>query len=397
MVKERIDDLVDIIGEEYAMLENTFVIRNNEQLVRYLQNPDEWMTRQMADRNRYKRRLIMDARKQIDSLNDKVEKVFLLAYKEVDKDIIEIQTNQIVAKDLPGDAKKQIQELKQFNAKEVVRLANASYTAYTTQVRIINDIKQVDDFYEVVKNQMRKGIENGIKITYSDGKTYSWKSYMEMNIRTTLHQEMTDRQIKIGTKVGQIFYICDSFADCAPDHADYQGKIYYNEDVDIPNDVMDFINQNGIMSMQEVVNNEPFLTSRPNCRHNLHAISMEDVMGGKSAEELTEEKGYKFGEYDQKNYEALQQQRYNERQIRKYKMRVENNKRIQSETGVRNILAIKRANNKVKEWQSKQRELIANNKGVLERNYQRESAKTIVQNLGVKYDYKVVDGELIKR
>lgn len=397
MVKERIDDLVDILGEEYSRLENTFIIRNNEQLVKYLENPEKWKAKQSAERVRYKRQLILEARRQVAQLNAKTEKVFLLAYKEVDKDTIEIQTNEIVAKNLPGDAKKQIEQLKQFNLEQVVNLANESFKTYSTQVKIINDVKQVEDFYDVVKNQMRKGIENGIKIVYKDKKQFSWKAYMEMNIRTTLHQEMTERQIKVGTIVGQIFYICDSFADCANDHADYQGKIYYNADVDIPDDVMKFIESQGMLSMQEVVNGEPYLTSRPNCRHNLHAISTEEVMGGKSASELVEDKGYKFGEYDKSNYEALQKQRYNERQIRKYKLQVENNQRIQKETGLRDLFAIRRANTKVKEWQSKQRELIRDNKEVLKRNYERESAKTIVQNLGVKYDYKVVDGELQKR
>ena len=396
MNKERIDDLVDILGEEYSRIENTFVIRNNQQLMKYLDNPKQWKAEQMASRLAYKKELILNAREQLQVLNEKAEKVFLLAYKEVDKDVIEITETEIVAKDLPSNVKQQIKEMKEFNAREVLKVANQSLQNYIRTIKIIDSLSTPDTLYETVKRQAPKGIQNGLKVVYSDGKQYSWKAYMEMNIRTTVHQEMTEHQMKVGAKVNQIFYMCDSFADCAPDHADYQGKIYYNEECDIPEDVMRYIEQNQIQSMQEVTNGEPFLTSRPNCRHNFHAIPTDEVMTT-SADEILEKEGLSRGEYKGSNYEKVQQHRYIERQIRKWKLQEENARKLVQETGLKDAANVDQAHQKVLEWQRKQRELIKDNKELLTRNYDRENARIIVNDLGVRYDYKVVDDVLVKK
>lgn len=395
MVKERIDDLVDILGEEYARIENTFIIRNNEQLMKYLDNPKKWKEKQLASRVQVKKDITLAAREQLRVLNEKAEKVFLLSYKEVDKDLIEITENEIVAKDLPSNVKEEIKKLKKFNTNEVLKLANQSLKTYTRQVRIIDSLSTPETLYDVVKKQMPKGIENGIKVVYKDKKQFSWKAYMEMNVRTTIHQEMTQHQMEAGAKVGQIFYICDSFADSAPDHAPYQGKIYYNADAEITEEAQKYINSNQILSMQEVTNNKPFLTSRPNCRHNFHAIPTDDVLGS-TAEKILKKEGLKFGDYKGSNYEALQKQRYNERQIRKWKLNKENAERIQRETKVPQPM-LQKANAKVKEWQKRQRELINEHDEVLKRQYDRENARIMVDHLGVRYDYKVVNGDLKKK
>ena len=313
MVKERIDDLVDILGEEYARIENTFVIRSNEQLAKYLDNPEKWKAKQLQSRAGMKRELASAAREQLKVLNEKAEKVFLLSYKEIDKDVIEITENEIVAKDIPSNVKEQIKKIQKFNANQVLKLANQSLRTYTKTVRIIDSLSTPETLYETVKRQMPKGIDNGIKVVYQDGKQFTWKAYMEMNVRTTIHQEMTEHQMKVGAKVGQIFYICDSFADSAPDHAPYQGKIYYNEEAPITEEAQKYIDDNQIQSMQEVTNGEPYLTSRPNCRHNFHAIPTSEVLTEKS-DDILEKEGLKYGDYKGSNYEALQKQRYTERQ-----------------------------------------------------------------------------------
>lgn len=396
MNKERIDDLVDILGEEYARIENTFVIRNSEQLFKYLDNPSSWKAEQLAHRAMFKREILSNAREQLSVLNDKAEKVFLLAYKEVDKDVINITETEIVAENLPSDVKEQIKQIKDFNTQQIVKLANQSLKSYTKQVKIIDALSTPETLYDVVKKQVPKGVENGVKVVYQDGKQFTWKAYMEMNVRTTVHQEMAQHQVKVGARVGQIFYICDSFGDCAPDHVDFQGKIYYNEESDIPSDVQAYIDSHGIQSMQEVMNGEPFLTTRPNCRHNFHAIATDEVMS-MSSDDILDKEGLSYGEYKDSNYEATQQQRYNERQIRKWKLQEENARRIQKETGLKDSVDANKAHQKVLDWQKKQRELIKENKEVLHRQYERENAKVIVNDLGVKYDYKVVDGELKKK
>ena len=77
-------------------------------------------------------------------------------------------------------------------------------------------------------------------------------------------------------------------------------------------------------------------------------------------------------------------------------MREENARKIIKETGVKDFANVNKEHNKVLEWQRKQRELIKANDDVLKRQYSRENAKIVVNDLGVRYDYKVQDGELVK-
>lgn len=396
MIKDKIDDLVDILGEAYAEIENTFLIRNNQQLLKYLDNPKEWKNKQLENRLKYKKLLVSSAKKQIDLINSKAEKVFLLSYKQIDDESVKITESEIVAENLPSDVKEQIKAIKEFNAKEILKLANQSLSVYQKQVQIINKVSTPETLYEAVKNQMPKGINNGIKVNYVDGKQFSWKAYMEMNLRTTVHQEMTNHQLKVGAKLNQVFYICNSFGDCAHDHADYQGKIYYNADSEIGEKEQEYIDQNNILSMQEVINNEPFLTSRPNCRHEFHAIPTSEVLN-MSDDEILEKEDLKFGDYKSANYDKLMEQRKNERQIRKWKLREENAKKIAQSSGLKDVADVKYASQKVKEWQARQRDLISKNKDVLHRQYERENAKIIVNDLGVRYKYKVQDDKLVKR
>ena len=91
------------------------------------------------------------------------------------------------------------------------------------------------------------------------------------------------------------------------------------------------------------------------------------------------------------------EQRKNERQIRKWKLREENAKKIAQSSGLKDVADVKYASQKVKEWQARQRDLISKNKDVLTRQYERENAKIIVNDLGVSYKYKVQDDKLVKR
>lgn len=397
MLKERIDDLVDILAEEYSRLENTFLIKNNQQLMKYLENPAKWKQEQMAHRLQFKKEIAQEAQQRIKILNEKYNKVLLLAYREVDKNIIEINEKDITINSFQKEIQKAMSDMAKTHTDMVKQLANSAFKTYTREVKVISSTYKTDKIFEGIKRQMPKGIQNGLKIVYRDGKQMSFKSYMEMNARTTLQHETSERQIDAGTRAGQIFYICDSFSDCAKDHAMYQGKIYYNADVPLPKEVEDYIRSHNILSMQEVRDDEPFLTTRPNCRHNFHAIPTDEVLDSKDATEILNKEGFNFGKYDAKNYDDLQQQRYNERKIREWKTRLENQKQIAKSTGIPNPQAEKKANDKVREWQEKQRKLINSNPNVLERNYERESAKIIVEDLGVRYHYKVENGQLVKK
>lgn len=91
---------------------------------------------------------------------------------------------------------------------------------------------------------------------------------------------------------GTVFFICNWFDDCAKDHVPYQGKVYVNDDWEtlVPDDmhgkIASYIQKNHILTVNEVVNEAPWLTTRRNCRHRLFPISVEEALGSSFGEIL---------------------------------------------------------------------------------------------------------------
>lgn len=388
MNKERIDDLVDILGDDFAKTENVFVVRNQLELLRYVNEPKKWKAKQLANRDNYKSEIIKTARDEIARVKKQIEKVYLVGYQEINKDTIEISKTEIKGT-IPKSLAKTIAQAESKAMKDILMLANLTLKTHTETVRLVSALSTPDNLYDVIKQQTLKGINKGMKVVYKDGRSYSFKAYMEMNARTTIHQELGNEQIKAGADVGQVFYMCDSFGDCAPDHVDYQGKLYYNADTELSEDVTKYINSNGIVSMQSVRDGFPFLTTRPNCRHSFHAIPTSEVMGGASEKKIAEENKLVKGNYKGSNYEKVQEQRLNERTIRFYKDKAESMQSLYENTKDNTyLIKANSANAKVSEWQAKNRELIKDNPKLLKRDYDRESIKSITNDIGVRYDIR---------
>jgi len=387
MNKERIDDLVDILTERTAVAENTLLIRNQQELLKYIDNPTQWKTQQLNNLKNYKKEVLGVAKKQMDDITASAVKVYLVGYKEVDKDAIEITKTEIRAK-VPKSVQQMAQSFANNTAQEIVNLAMLAVETHKQNVNIISALATPDTLYDTIKQQMERGIDNGMPVTYADGKTFSWKAYMEMKTRTVVKQEIVNNQAKFGAKAGIIFYMCDVLGDSADDHADFQGKVYYNADAFIPDNIQQYIDANGILSMQEVMAGDPYLTTRPNCRHNFHSISTQDVLID-SPEEILRDNGLVKGDFKEQNYGLTQEQRLNERTIRKYKTREQTAKELYKTTGDPAYLAkAQRAGLKVKEWTKRNNELIKDHPDLLERDRRRESLRVITGDLGVKYDYK---------
>ena len=75
-----------------------------------------------------------------------------------------------------------------------------------------------------------------------------------------------------------IFYLCSYHEKCAEDHKAYQGKIYvdrywrsaleqYTELMWLIDPIDAYIKNHDVMTMQEVVGNKPYITTRPYCKH----------------------------------------------------------------------------------------------------------------------------------
>ncbi len=115
-------------------------------------------------------------------------------------------------------------------------------------------------------------------------------------------------------------------------------------------------------------------------------ITIEQAMGNLS--DLKSRLRTKKGTYKKDNYDDLKSQRYNERAIRGYKNRAENNQVLYANTNDPVIKAqlandINRDKTLVRGWQAKQRDLLNSNPN-LKREYRREDVSKMAQDLGVK-------------
>lgn len=91
----------------------------------------------------------------------------------------------------------------------------------------------------------------------------------------------------------KMFYLCSKHLDCAEDHELWQGKLYYDrfwrryvKDEDLRRQILAFIKENELNSMQWVVNDPVWLITRPNCRHYFEKISIKEALGASLDEML---------------------------------------------------------------------------------------------------------------
>lgn len=94
------------------------------------------------------------------------------------------------------------------------------------------------------------------------------------------------------------FYYCTVLKDCAEDHLAYQGRIYYKKGPEYSDEEKQFIRDNHLLSVDDVVVNRPYLTTRRNCRHRFIPISFKEAQTGFSRpEESYHEISYEESQY----------------------------------------------------------------------------------------------------
>jgi len=297
-------------------------------------------------------------------------------------EVVKKRADSMISKALNRVEGLELKPLVEDNKRATAMMIASTLTSYRRAVSQVVRLSETMPLKEAIKRQTQEGINNGVKIATAGGeRMVGYKEYMEMNVRTTVQREIGEMQMASGGQAGVVFYISNHFADCADDHKDYQGRIYYDEryatfgyDAETLARIQALISSKRMLGIQSVREKPPYLTTRPNCRHTLTPISVEQA--GMSASGLVSSLKLSSGSYRDENYDDLQQQRYNERQIRFYKGRMEANK----ELGYDDL--VNRDKHLVSKWQATQRKLISSNE-VLSRDYRRETEKILLQDLGV--------------
>ncbi|MBO5711888.1 MAG: hypothetical protein J6R47_03530 [Acholeplasmatales bacterium] len=384
--KDKGDNIAKILGDRLDETKQLLItISFNRMLVGTSQNSSLWYKSQIANLSRFKL--------EVNKKTNEEKKTVLEATKKAAKELklTKSQTNKIVKEVNDG-----INDLnKMIISNHVANVANIKAVAETKKSNV------VDKLYNTIRDKMLQTQEYGI-VTYQNGRNVKWENYMEMKLRTDIQNDIAKNMIVDGAAVGNIFYITSFYGDCAHDHADYQGKIYVDEDWQniAPKDRIDeieqYINSNKIMTVQEVMDAPVYLTTRPNCRHYFQYISIDEVLGIKDEKDLNNKRNeYALnanGKYQPEKYEALSNQRYNERQIRRWKGRLQTEEKLlenlpKSASEQEKLLLeskILMSKRKIRVWQETQRDLLKANKGVLERNYDREAYGRIISDFRIK-------------
>ena len=412
MDKDTINDIAELISAKMEQIYNTAVTMANLRLLNhYKDKPTEWARKQRNEIGALKRDINTLVKKEVKTLFSTIEKALLLAYaltrsnsknKDLnDEELANIRVELKEQKDENFD--RQLKALQMESVKTLNKLPNTIEQMQKKNIIQVGSrysiMKEPDvsKFYNEIVEQSKNGLQNAPPIIYKNGRKMPFTSYADMKNRTMLQEYTNKAQTEAGRNAGLIFWLVSSFGDSAKDHVDYQGKIYIDRDWESMVDeetrkqVQDYISANGTMIKQDVEEGEPYLTTRPNCRHRWMPMNTEDVLGGKSTNSMLKENDMLLnGEYEQEKANARDKLRYEERMIRKYKLQAEEtNIRIDKtpvgelrEEEKRKLQDIK-AN--ISLHQRKARELVKDNSTFLEREYTRENPRLIKSDLGYKY------------
>ena len=372
-LKDLADDISRVVGYELLTSKQKVLALSYLQLGKYNNlNPQEWGLKQNALLNAYFSK--------VEELTKQERKRVFKAFVERSKRLGLTKSQQKIIRESIGTG---YQDLLNTAIQEYKR--NVSVVQAQSQILESNVAKPI---IAAVNQHIQSNADYGI-VEYKNGRHYKWDSYMEMKLRTELQKDISDNLVRNGASTGVVFYIAAYYGDCADDHVALNGAIVYDEDYatinpDRAEEIEAYIKSNKLMSIQEAVGEAGnYFTTRPNCRHFFSYISIDQVLGIKSKDDLMqvrEDQDLNFkGEYKPEKYKALTEQRNNERAIRQYKQRVEvaeqrladmpSGAPVEEINKLKNYISKNEAN--VRNVQARQRALIKSNKGLV-REYERE-------------------------
>lgn len=412
--KDTINDISEIITSKIEQVYNTSLTMANLRLLNnYKEDKQEWVKKQRNDLAVLKRDVANVVKKEIQPLFNTIETALIIAYaysrkisdtKDLTKE--QVQTiRQEIKERKDKEFSKNLARIQKQTAKTMNKIPNI---IEKMQSRNISQVSyslrkepSIEEMYNGILKQTESGIENAPKIVYKDNRQVSFLSYADMKNRTELQHLTNQNQMEAGREAGLVFWLCSSFGDSAKDHVDYQGKIYVDrdwesiiEDEETRNKVAQYIFSNGILTKQDVEDGEPYLTTRPNCRHSWLAINTEEVIGGKDVNKMLKENDMiKNGAYEEKKAQARDSLRYQERKIREWKLKEQEKQIMLEKTPAGEEKdAIEKQLQRIKSYerihQASARNIVKNNSTFLEREPVRENPRLIKTDLGINYEKK---------
>ena len=202
---------------------------------------------------------------------------------------------------------------------------------------VASGVETLDQAIKSATNQMAK---DGISyVTYGNGRKVNTASYMEMVTRTTATKTSLEANTARNKEYGYELVYVSQYTGCSDTCSPWQGRIYFD-------DTDGFHNDTDYVSLSTAIDGGLF---HPNCKH-------FKVPYDPDIQDIPEPI-----EKDIELYDKRQEQRYNERNIRKWK-------KVEAvSTGDDKL----KASAKVNEWQKKNNNLVKSDDR-LRRTYKRE-------------------------
>lgn len=226
-----------------------------------------------------------------------------------------------------------------------VRMMNDVYrqTMAKAQVAMATNLYTMDQAIDMATHDF---LAQGINcVQYANGARVNIVSYAEMALRTGNRRATLIGEGAMRSELGQNLVYVSQYGACSDTCLPWQGQVYW-DDVYTPGAKPD----ERFPRLSTAISNGLF---HPNCRHRTSTW----YEGISKIPPLMDEEEVRH------NSQLEAQQRYNERQIRKYK---------RLEEGSLDPVNKAKYTNKIKQWQARQRELISANEDTLRRDYRRE-------------------------
>ena len=363
----------EAVGDRIKALEETMIAKTANELSHDLTMSSEMWARKRLERTQVIAQLY---RTEIRRARDEI----LAITEEGLRYSARVATDNMQVDDVP------IMRLRASMETELTALWSRAINDYRMTVqRVALDSRGL---FDAITTAIREKSDDGY-VVYQGGRKVSFKSYMEMSVRTEMQNNALTNMEKSAVASGVELFIASSHSDSADDHAEYQGK-YYLADGVVWRDEFARLDMHPTAKYLSDAKAAGFLT-RPNCRHYVMPVTTPQAMASPNGDAMRKRLGMPNEDAERAKYKALEKQRHNERQIRKYKSRV-----INDEITLANItdpdtktaaMAQLRADKaKVAEWQRVQRAHIKDSG--LKRQYIREKPGVIVEDLGARLSIK---------
>ena len=373
---------------------------------------DDWLAVQMAQTNEVNKGIIAIVRKGKPTIQDLVKKSFDDATNIAKDKLSEVNEGKPIS-----ISNNEAVQARLGLVDENFKLLTLNHTRVTASLPAkiyanINSIpghstwtmeKHLEEFHKSIELAYKKELPNMTSVNYANGRNVSFKSYVEMAIRTEINNVAVDMMQEGCKGLGIVLFLASTLSDSAPDHAPYQGKCYILQDWRsiIPSSehqkYENLIQRQNIKTLEWVKEQGTYKTKtgkiykiglgvRPNCRHTFTPITYEQAI---SKDKTLDDLGLKSkGVYNKDKYIQSQKQRNFERNIRQLKLEYNNKvteikltknqadaERLSSEADI-----LKRS---IRNAQENLRELIRNYP-YLDRQYSREKTLRMISDLGVK-------------